>query len=211
MSTPPPSPPPPPRPPRPPRPPPPPPRRLLLAKALPQPLRSRGLSQLTSTLYIGNAKAANNRHLLSSNRITAVISMSAEIFSTFIEDILYLKVPVTDSPSTRIGDFFDIIADYIHSVELRQGRTLVHCHAGISRSATVCIAFLMKYRSLSLLEAHTWTKACRPIIRPNMGFWEQLIQYEFKLFAKNTVRMIDSPVGKIPDVYQKELRLTSSM
>lgn len=129
----------------------------------------------------------------------------------FIEDILYLKVPVTDSPSTRIGDFFDIIADYIHSVELHQGRTLVHCHAGVNCSATVCMAFLMKYHSLSLLEAHTWTKACCPIICPNMGFWEQLIHYEFKLFAKNTVRMIDSPMGKIPDVYQKELQQTSSM
>lgn len=153
--------------------------------------------------------AANSRYLLSTNHITTVVNISVEI-NTFIEGIQYLKVPVTDSPRARIGDFFDTVADYIHRVELRQGRTLVHCRAGISRSATVCLAFLMKYHSMSLLEAHSWAKACRPIIRPNMGFWAQLIQYEFKLFAKNTVQMIDSPLGRIPDVYQKEIQLMMS-
>ncbi|EPQ11037.1 Dual specificity protein phosphatase 18 [Myotis brandtii] len=193
--------------PSPPPPPPPPPPRSVPTEALPQPLRTRGLSQLTSSLYIGNAVAANNRYLLTTNRITTVINISVEIVNTFIENIQYVKVPVPDSPRARISDFFDAIADYIHGVELCQGRTLVHCHAGISRSSTVCMAYLMKYHSLSLHEAHIWTRACRPVIRPNHGFWEQLIEYEFKLFARNTVRMIDSPLGRIPDEYQKEFQL----
>ncbi|CAK6449910.1 unnamed protein product [Pipistrellus nathusii] len=192
----------------PPLPPPPPPPR---AQSLPHPLRTRELSQLTSSLYIGNAAAANNRYLLATNRITTVINISVEIINTFIEGIQYLKFPVSDSPGARIGDFFDAVADCIHAVGLRGGRTLVHCHAGISRSATVCMAFLMKHHSLSLLEAHTWTRACRPVIRPNNSFWEQLIVYEFKLFARNTVKMIDSPLGRIPDVYQKEYGLMLSL
>ncbi|XP_016073869.1 PREDICTED: dual specificity protein phosphatase 21 [Miniopterus natalensis] len=195
----------------PPTPPPPPPPRPLPVKAAPQPSWVHGISQITSSLYISNSMAANNRFLLSSNRITTVINVSVEVVNTFFEDIQYLKVPVTDSPSARICDFFDPIADHIHSVEMKQGRTLVHCAAGVSRSATVCMAFLMKYHTVSLLDAHTWTKCCRPIIRPNNGFWEQLIHYEYKLFTKNTVQMIDSPVGMVPDVYQKEFRLMMSM
>ncbi|KAM7045843.1 dual specificity protein phosphatase 21 [Molossus nigricans] len=182
-----------------------------LGEAVPQPSWVYGLSQITSSLYISNAVAANNRFLLSSNHITTVINVSVEVINTFFEDIQYLKVPVTDSPSARIYDFFDPIADHIHRVEMKQGRTLVHCAAGVSRSAAVCMAFLMKYHTVSLLEAHTWTKSCRSIIRPNNGFWEQLIEYEFKLFSKNTVQMISSPVGMIPDIYQKELRLMMSM
>ncbi|XP_006755254.1 PREDICTED: dual specificity protein phosphatase 21 [Myotis davidii] len=191
----------------PPRPPPPPPPRAVPTEALPQPFRSRGLSQLTSNLYIGNAMAANNRYLLTTHRITTVINISVEIVNTFIDNIQYVKIPVHDSPRARIGYFFDAIADYVHVVALCQGRTLVHCHAGISRSSTVCMAYLMKYHALTLHEAHIWTRACRPVIRPNNGFWEQLIEYEFKLFARNTVRMIDSPLGRIPDEYQKELQL----
>ncbi|XP_029786333.1 dual specificity protein phosphatase 21 [Suricata suricatta] len=163
----------------------------------------QGLSQITSCLFVSNAAAANNKSLLSSNNITTVINVSAEVVNILFENVHYVQVPVTDSPNSRLYDFFDPIADHIHNVEMKQGRTLLHCAAGVSRSVTLCLAYLMKYHSMSLLDAHTWTKSCRPIIRPNNGFWEQLIHYEFKLFSKNTVRMVNSRVGLIPDIYQK--------
>nr|XP_020852200.1 dual specificity protein phosphatase 18 isoform X2 [Phascolarctos cinereus]XP_020852201.1 dual specificity protein phosphatase 18 isoform X2 [Phascolarctos cinereus] len=166
-----------------------------------------GLSQITSSLYLGNGLAANNKVILSSNRITTVINVSVEVVNTFYADIQYVQVPVADTPLSRLYDFFDPIADKIHTVEMQQGRTLLHCAAGVSRSAALCLAYLMKYHSMSLLDAHTWTKSCRPIIRPNNGFWEQLIHYEFKLYGKNTVRMVNSPFGVIPDVYEKEVRV----
>ncbi|XP_012869811.1 PREDICTED: dual specificity protein phosphatase 18 [Dipodomys ordii] len=166
-----------------------------------------GLSQITSSLYISNAAAANNKLLLTSNQITTVINVSVEVANTFHENIQYTHVPVADMPSSRLCDFFDPVADHIHEVELKQGRTLLHCAAGVSRSATLCLAYLMKYHAMSLLDAHTWTRSCRPIIRPNSGFWEQLIHYEFKLFGKNTMHMVSSPVGMIPDIYEKEVRL----
>lgn len=166
-----------------------------------------GLSQITRSLYISNGAAANNKLLLSSNQITSVINVSVEVVNTFYEDIQYTQVPVADTPISKLYDFFDPIADHIHSVEMRQGRTLLHCAAGVSRSATLCLAYLMKYHAMSLLDAHTWTKSCRPIIRPNSGFWEQLIHYEFQLFGKNTVHMVSSPVGMIPDIYEKDVRL----
>ncbi|XP_024435753.1 dual specificity protein phosphatase 21 [Desmodus rotundus] len=177
------------------------------AEQVSQPSSIYSLSQITRSLFIGNAVTANSRFVLSSYHITTVISVSVETVNTVFEGIQYLTVPVADSPSTYLYDFFDPIADHIHSVDMKQGRTLLHCVAGVSRSATLCIAFLMKYRGMSLLNAHKWTKLRRPIIRPNNGFWEQLIQYEYKLFTKNTVRMINSPVGRIPDIYQKKLLL----
>ncbi|XP_012498260.1 PREDICTED: dual specificity protein phosphatase 18-like isoform X1 [Propithecus coquereli] len=165
----------------------------------------RGLSRITTTLYLSGGVAANNKLMLSSNNITTVINVSVEVVNTPFKDIQYLQVPVVDAPSSRLCEFFDPIADYIHDVEMKQGRTLLHCVAGVSRSAALCLAYLMKYHSMSLLAAHTWTKSCRPIIRPNNGFWEQLIHYEFKLFSKNTVHMIDSPIGRIPDIYEKDI------
>uniref|UniRef100_A0A4X2KYJ4 Dual specificity phosphatase 21 n=1 Tax=Vombatus ursinus TaxID=29139 RepID=A0A4X2KYJ4_VOMUR len=166
-----------------------------------------GLSQITSSLYLGNGLAANNKVILSSNQITTVINVSVEVVNTFYADIQYVQVPVADTPLSRLYDFFDPIADKIHTVGMQQGRTLLHCAAGVSRSAALCLAYLMKYHSMSLLDAHTWTKSCRPIIRPNSGFWEQLIHYEFKLYGKNTVRMVNSPFGVIPDVYEKEVKV----
>lgn len=172
----------------------------------PQPSIS-GLSQITKSLFISNGAAANDKLLLSSNQITTVINVSVEIANTFYEDIQYVQVPVVDAPIARLSDFFDPIADHIHSVEMKQGRTLLHCAAGVSRSAALCLAYLMKYHGMSLLDAHTWTKSRRPIIRPNSGFWEQLIHYEFQLFGKNTMQMVNSPMGLIPDIYEKETRM----
>ncbi|KAM9194529.1 dual specificity protein phosphatase 18 isoform 1-T1 [Dugong dugon] len=166
-----------------------------------------GLSKVTSSLYISSGAAANNRLMLSTHQITTVINVSMGVVNTHYKDIQYMHVPVADSPISRLCDFFDPIADHIHSVEMKQGRTLLHCTAGVSRSATLCLAYLMKYHAMSLLDAHTWTKSCRPIIRPNSGFWEQLIHYEFQLFGKNTVHMVSSSMGMIPDIYEKEVRL----
>ena len=43
-------------------------------------------------------------------------------------------------------------------------------------------------------------------IRPNLGFWKQLIDYEISLFGLNSVKIIASNIGPIPDVYENEVK-----
>ncbi|CAG5124219.1 unnamed protein product, partial [Candidula unifasciata] len=93
-----------------------------------------------------------------------------------------------------------------HSVGRKGGKTLVHCLAGVSRSATICIAYLVKYQHMTLEEAYKHVKKRRPVIHPNPGFWRQLIDYERRLLGRNSVKMVTSPIGWIPDVYQQETK-----
>lgn len=165
-----------------------------------------GLSKVTDGLFLSNAAAASKANLLTSHRITCVINVSLECTECLIPDLEYLHFPVADLPGTPLYDYFDTISQKIHEVDTNGGRTLIHCAAGISRSSTLCLAYLMKYRGLTLLAAHAHLKTCRPIIRPNTGFWRQLIAYEHYLFGKNTVQIIASPIGFIPDIYEAETK-----
>ncbi|GCC36734.1 dual specificity protein phosphatase 18-like [Chiloscyllium punctatum] len=165
-----------------------------------------GLAQITHNLYLSNAVASNNQRLLQSNGVTCIINVTSEVIGSKFPDTEYINIPVADSPCSKLSVYFDMVADKIQLVQKSHGRTLLHCVAGISRSATLCLAYLMKYHHISLLDAHTWLKACRPIIRPNSGFWKQLIEYEDKLFGKTSIKMVMSPLGIIPDIYEKETR-----
>lgn len=68
---------------------------------------------------------------------------------------------------------------------LRQGGTiLIHCYAGISRSATVVIAYLMQESCMPFFEAMSFVRKRRPIVFPNFGFQRQLIDFERVLKSK---------------------------
>lgn len=64
------------------------------------------------------------------------------------------------------------------SVKASGGRVLVHCQAGISRSATICLAYLINARRVSLDEAFDFVKRRRQVISPNLAFMGQLVQFE---------------------------------
>ena len=62
---------------------------------------------------------------------------------------------------------------------------LVHCMAGISRSVTITIAYLMKYHRMSTNRAYQYLKDMRPAISPNLNFMGQLIEFERSLELGN--------------------------
>jgi protein-tyrosine phosphatase len=58
------------------------------------------------------------------------------------------------------------------------GAVLVHCHKGVSRSASVVAAYLMKSQGWGLDAAMAHLKAARPSVSPHEAFMEQLAQYD---------------------------------
>uniref|UniRef100_A0A672N7Z7 Dual specificity phosphatase 7 n=1 Tax=Sinocyclocheilus grahami TaxID=75366 RepID=A0A672N7Z7_SINGR len=55
---------------------------------------------------------------------------------------------------------------------------LVHCLAGISRSVTVTVAYLMQKLNLSLNDAYDFVKRKKSNISPNFNFMGQLLDFE---------------------------------
>jgi hypothetical protein len=104
----------------------------------------------------------------------------------FPHALVYHSVPIFDEPDVQID--FEACNAFIHAAlnpdkaEKSQNRVLVHCIVGMSRSASVVLAYMMFAKQLKLNEAFAILQAVRPIVRPNDGFRAQLRAYEAKLF-----------------------------
>jgi predicted protein tyrosine phosphatase len=66
-------------------------------------------------------------------------------------------------------------------------QVLVHCLAGISRSATVVLAYLMQSHRMTFRDAIVHVKSRRPIVYPNSGFLRQLVAFERSLYGEESV------------------------
>lgn len=173
----------------------------------PAPAALSGLCPVTENLYLSNVRAAEDSYQLIQCNITCIINVSESQSRTPpLPGVEYFHIPVPDSPLAPLSEHFDEVADKIQLRAAHGGRTLVHCNAGVSRSATLCMAYLVKHRDVSLLEAHRWVKTCRPLVRPNKGFWQQLIRYEMELRGSNSVSMVSSSMGDIPNIYEEEAK-----
>ena len=62
----------------------------------------------------------------------------------------------------------------------KPSKVLINCWAGISRSATLALAFLMEHRDMNLKQAIKQVKLARNV-SPNRGFLKQLVQFEMEL------------------------------
>jgi protein-tyrosine phosphatase len=60
----------------------------------------------------------------------------------------------------------------MHNAVKNNGKVLVHCNAGVSRSSTFVIAYIMKFESLDFDSAFNKVRSVRPSIRPNVSFYE---------------------------------------
>ncbi|XP_026217055.1 dual specificity protein phosphatase 18 [Anabas testudineus] len=145
------------------------------------------VSQVTPTLFLSGADGPLNAALVSQKRITLIVNATLSHASPTYPGVECVRVPVSDLPSARLGDHFDRVAERIHCN--RAGGTLVHCAAGMSRSPALVMAYLMRYRGVTLCQAHRWVQESRPYVRLNAGFWDQLLQYERRLYGRNTVRV----------------------
>lgn len=159
-------------------------------------LQQMAVSQITPTLFLSGADAPLNAGLVLKKGITLIVNATLSHACPAYPGVECLRVPVSDLPSARLGDYFDWVAKRIHGN--CGGGTLVHCAAGMSRSPALVMAYLMRYRGVTLRRAHHWVQESRPYIRLNAGFWEQLLQYEKRLYGRNTVRVAPEPPPRTP-------------
>ncbi|KAI1900915.1 hypothetical protein AGOR_G00054750 [Albula goreensis] len=139
-------------------------------------------------LYIGDQEIASNRRELSKLGITHILNCAhskwrggAEYYEGM--NITYQGVEAHDTPTYDMSVNFYSAAEFIHTALATGGRILVHCAVGVSRSATLVLAYLMIRQNMTLVDAIKTVKDQRGII-PNRGFLRQLIDLDGKLHGR---------------------------
>jgi len=168
--------------------------RSLAGSAMPSPVC------IVDNVYLGNERLASNEGMLSSLHIVAVVNVTWDVPCLSKDRLEHLCIPVEDKDTANIMRYFDTAAAFIEKYVSRNESVLVHCQAGVSRSPTIILAYLMKCHGMNLKEAFTHFKTRRPYIFPNIGFWRQLLVYEESIFGKTSVKMVVTSIGFMPDV-----------
>ncbi|XP_042745692.1 dual specificity protein phosphatase 16 [Lagopus leucura] len=146
------------------------------------PVSNIGPTRILPHLYLGCQRDVLNKEMIQQNDIGYVLNASNTCPKPdFIPESHFLRVPVNDSFCEKILPWLDKSVDFIEKAKASNGRVLVHCLAGISRSATIAIAYIMKRMDMSLDEAYRFVKEKRPTISPNFNFLGQLLDFEKKI------------------------------
>lgn len=112
-----------------------------------------------------------------------ILNVTREIDNFFPGMFNYLNVRVYDDEKTNLLKHWDRTFKYITGARQCGSKVLVHCKMGVSRSASVVIAYAMKAYSLNFATALRHVKHRRNCIKPNKSFLQQLETYQGMLDA----------------------------
>lgn len=142
------------------------------------------VTEILPFLYVGNQQDAKDLQHLQNRGISRVLNVTAHVPS-YDEHlgISYKTLPALDNGSQNIRQYFDEAVDFIECARRQGSAVLVHCMAGVSRSPTVAIAYLMKHLAVSMATAYQLVKNRRPIISPNLNFMGQLLDWERQILV----------------------------
>jgi protein-tyrosine phosphatase len=164
-------------------------------------------SQIFNWLYLGSFSNACNIKDLKELKINYILNCAIECKNNNIPvEINYYHALINDSPFFQIN--FEKTNNFINRAKLSGGNILIHCQLGISRSTTCLIAYMIKYLGYTTLTALQFIKKKRPQEMPNIGFIQQLKNYENKInMSKNDNKPICDDIININNKKEKNFDL----
>jgi len=108
-------------------------------------------NEILPGLFVGNMHAARDPIFFKENNIKAVLNMTPEIqhyFTSKTGDIEYMRLNVNDSLKqedfNKMFKYFPSGISFIYkNLNLEGKNVLIHCHAGVQRSAAMAVAYMM--------------------------------------------------------------------
>ena len=140
------------------------------------------INQITENIYLGNMDAAFDIKKLKKLGIRKILTVMSAFGNHFPENaFIHKTIEVDDDYNTNLIQYFKECLLFIDGYD----KVFVHCAAGMSRSPTIVIAYLMWKKKLFLNDAIKFVKNKRPEISPNLNFMKQLQIFQDLLIKKD--------------------------
>ncbi|VIO92624.1 Uncharacterized protein BM_BM6817 [Brugia malayi] len=144
------------------------------------------MANVAKGIYLGSQDVAHDYDILMAHNVTHIINCATGVENIFLGAIKYLTFDVLDLPWSNMEQYFDKCHEFMKNAVENGGNVLVHCNAGVSRSPTIVLSYIMRYNKMTLREALEHVNTIRKV-NPNPGFMQQLMRYEMKLQSENDV------------------------
>jgi len=139
-------------------------------------------SEILPWLFLGSEQNALDINELDYHNISFILNCGFECENTsHNKKYSYLKLNIKDLADFDIKSFFKEAHDFINKAKFNSKNILIHCFAGLSRSPSIVISYLMKELKYSYIDAYNYVKEKRPQIKINIDFLLILKKYEKEL------------------------------
>jgi protein-tyrosine phosphatase len=128
------------------------------------------INKISEKIFLGDEDAAADLGILKEFKITHILICAKEPKKYFENEFVYKQFHIEDFPEQNIVQYFKEAFSFIDSAKI----IFIHCQAGVSRSASFVIGYLMWKLKKSFEEIFAHVKDKRKIIDPNEGFVKQL-------------------------------------
>lgn len=133
------------------------------------------MSKILPWLYLGSKVDSLDLNFLIENDISVIINVAVELQTiVYPKEVITVKVPLHDSDTEDISMYFEYIHRCLELARLLKQKVLIHCYAGISRSSTFVVYYLMKVNQWTLYKTLGHVRKTRKQVRPNDNFLSQL-------------------------------------
>ena len=128
---------------------------------------------IIDNIYLGSQKSAVDKNKLFEFNIKYVLIVGKGMKGKF-DKINYKIIEIDDSLEENLANYFQETLNFIDESQKNNSNILIHCVSGISRSASIVIAYMMTKHKINYEQAFTYVKSRRSNIRPNSNFINQL-------------------------------------
>lgn len=107
-----------------------------------------------------------------------IIAAGCELPVYNLRNVQSVRLAIEDDDTEKISHLLEPVTRQIAKAKMERRWVMVHCLAGISRSASFVLAYMIRFCGMSLEEAFWCLREQRNVVRPNLGFLHQLIVFE---------------------------------